>query len=121
MSQTIPPWLAEKIQSYQKTQTNLQNTMAQMQQVEMDALNANRALEALNKTPDDKTVYKQAGSILVQSDKGTLVSELEEQQELSKTQRAVLAKQKARLEATLKEQEAGLNQALQGGTAPPGS
>lgn len=121
MSQTIPPWLEEKIRTYQQTQVNLQNIQAQLQQVEIDARNAKNALEVLEKTPDDKAVYKEAGSILVQSDKTTLKDYLEEQQELSKTQVAVLTKQSERIENTLREQEAGINQAIQGGAIKSGS
>lgn len=121
MSQTIPPWLADKIKAYQQTQLNLQNIQAQLQQVEHDTRNAKNALEMLEKTPDDKAVYKEAGSILVQSDKITLKDYLEEQQELSKTQISVLTKQNERIENTLREQEASIRQAMQGGATKPGS
>lgn len=121
MSQKMPPWLAEKIKTYQQTQTNMQNIQMQLQRIELDTQNTKKALEILEKTPDDRAVYKEAGSIMVQSDKTTLKDYLEEEQELLKTQVAVLTKQSKRIEDTLREQEAGINQAIQGGAMNPGS
>lgn len=121
MSQNIPPWLAEKIKAFQQTQSNLQNVMVQLQQLEIDRADALNSIGMLKSTPDGKAVYKRAGSIMVQSDRESLVSDLEERLELSKTQTAVLTKQKARLETTMREQEASVNQAIRGGAAKPGS
>ena len=122
MSNQIPPWLQEQIKAYQQTQGNLQGMMAQMQQVEAERLDAERAIEELQKASDEHIVYKQAGSILIKSDRKTLTDDLEERQELAKTRVMVLEKQKKRLEETLREQEAKINAAIKGGAAgPPGN
>ncbi len=119
--QQIPPWLQEQIMKMQQDQQNLQSIMAQKQQVDMEKLEAEKALEELKKASDDENVYKHAGSILIKAKKDDLISELEEKQELAKTRASVLEKQKARLEATLKEHETKLNEMMKGSTSSSGA
>ena len=49
-------------------------------------------LEELKKASDDDQVFKYAGTILIKSDKKSLIDELEEKKELSKTKSTVLGK-----------------------------
>ena len=85
---------------------------AQKQQVEMENTESERALEELQKVNDDEHVYKYAGSILIKSDKKTLIEELEEKKELSKTKTTVLSKQEERVKASLQEQEKKIQEML---------
>ena len=101
----MPPWLQEQITKMQQSQQNLQSIMTQKQQVEMENIEANRALDELKKANNDDQVFKFAGSILIKSDNKTLIDELEEKKELSKTQTIVLTKQEERIKASLQEQE----------------
>ena len=122
--QQIPPWLQEQLMKMQQTQQNLQSIMSQKQQVDMEKLETEKALEELNKATDDESVYKHAGSILIKSTKKELVSELEERKEMANTRSTVLEKQRTRLEETLKEQEAKLNETMKGassGSSPSSS
>ena len=95
--QQMPPWLQEQISKMQQSQQNLQSILAQKQQVEMENKESERALEELQKANDDDQVFKYVGSILIKSDKKTLIDDLEEKKELSKTQTTVLTKQEERL------------------------
>lgn len=117
MSEQIPPWLQEQIKAFQQTQNNLQGIVTQMQQVEAERLDTERALEELQKASDEDAVYKQAGSILIKSDRKSLMDDLQERIELAKTRVMVLEKQKKRLEETFREQEAKINAAIRGGAA----
>ena len=117
MSEQIPPWLQEQIKAFQQTQNSLQGVITQMQQVEAERLDTERALEELQKASDEDAVYKQAGSILIKSDRKSLVDDLQERMELAKTRVMVLEKQKKRLEETFREQEAKINAAIRGGAA----
>lgn len=117
MSEQIPPWLQEQIKAFQQTQNNLQGIITQMQQVEAERLDTERALEELQKASDEDAVYKQAGSILIKSDRKSLMDDLQERMELAKTRVMVLEKQKKRLEETFREQEAKINAAIRGGAA----
>ena len=119
--QQIPPWLQEQLAKMQQSQQNLQNIMAQKQQLEMENLETDKALEELKKTGDNDTVYKHAGSILIKSNKTDLL----ERKELSKTRVTVLAKQEERVKESLKEQETKINEMMHGaasgaaGSPPP--
>ena len=115
--QQMPPWLQEQIGKMQQSQQKLQSILAQKQQVEMENTESNRALEELQKVSDDEHVYKYAGSILIKSDKKTLIEELEEKKELSKTKTTVLSKQEERIKASLQEQEKKIQEMLKNPTS----
>ena len=110
--QQMPPWLQEQITKMQQSQQNLQSILAQKQQVEMENTESERALEELQKAKDGDHVFKYAGSILIKSDKKTLIEELEEKKELSKTKTTVLGKQEERLKSSLQEQEKKIQEML---------
>ena len=108
----MPPWLQEQIGKMQQSQQNLQSILMQKQQVEMENAESDRALEELKKASDGDQVFKYAGSILIKSDKKSLLDELEEKKELSKTKTTVLAKQEERLKTSLQEQEQKIQEML---------
>ena len=115
--QQMPPWLQEQITKMQQTQQNLQSILAQKQQVDMDTTESERALEELEKSSDDDQVFKFSGMILIKSDKKTLIEELEEKKELSKTKIIVLEKQEERLKNSLQEQEKKIQEMLKNPTS----
>lgn len=117
--QQIPPWLQEQLMKLQQSQQNLQSVMAQKQQLELEQIESDRALEELKKIADSDPVYKHAGSILIKSTKASLIAELEEKKELANTRSAVLAKQETRLKESIKEQEAKINEMIRGSQKPP--
>ena len=116
--QQMPPWLQEQIGKMQQSQQNLQSILMQKQQVEMENAESDRALEELKKAADGDQVFKYAGSILIKSNKKSLIDELEEKKELSKTKSVVLAKQEERLKASLQEQEQKIQEMLKNPNAP---
>ena len=116
--QQMPPWLQEQIGKMQQSQQNLQSILMQKQQVEMENTESDRALEELKKAADGDQVFKYAGSILIKSDKKSLIDELEEKKELSKTKTTVLAKQEERLKTSLQEQEQKIQEMLKNPNAP---
>ena len=116
--QQMPPWLQEQIGKMQQSQQNLQSILMQKQQVEMENVESDRALEELKKASDSDQVFKYAGSILIKSDKKSLIDELEEKKELSKTKSIVLAKQEERLKTSLQEQEQKIQEMLKNPNPP---
>ena len=110
--QQMPPWLQEQIGKMQQSQQNLQSILMQKQQVEMENAESDRALEELKKAADGDQVFKYAGSILIKSDKKSLIDELEEKKELSKTKTTELGKQEERLKTSLQEQEQKIQEML---------
>jgi prefoldin beta subunit len=115
----MPPWLQEQIMKLQQSQQNLQSIMTQRQHLEMEKAETEKALEELKKSADTDSVFKQAGTVLIKSDKKTLVDELEEKVELSKTRSTVLEKQEVRVKESLKEQEAKITEMMKSGATPP--
>ena len=63
--QQMPPWLQEQIGKMQQSQQNLQSIMMQKQQVEMENVESDRALEELKKASDNDQVFKYAGTICI--------------------------------------------------------
>ncbi|WP_268541745.1 prefoldin subunit beta [Candidatus Nitrosotenuis cloacae] len=116
--QQIPPWLQEQIMKLQQSQQNLQSIMAQKQQLDLEQIESERALEELRKVGETDPVYKHAGAILIKSTKAALIAELEEKKELANTRVAVLAKQEARVKESIKEQETKINEMIRGGQKP---
>jgi prefoldin beta subunit len=117
--QELPPWLKEQLSRLQQLQQNLQAIMMQKQQVEIEIVETDRALEELKKIGTDDVVYKSAGPLLIKSKKEDLLKDLGEKKELSNTRAMVLAKQETRVKDNLKEVENKINQMIRGtqGTA----
>jgi len=111
-NQQIPPWLQEQIAKLQQTQQNLQMTVSQKQQLEFENIETDKSLEELKKVSDDDAVFKFAGTILVKSNKQTLLEDLEEKKELIKTRTTILAKQEDKLKTSLKEQESKIQEMI---------
>ena len=112
--QELPPWLREQVSRLQQLQQNLQAIMMQKQQLEVEAVETDRALEELKKAGPDDTVYKNAGSVLVKAKKEDVIKELEEKKELSNTRVMVLGKQETRVKENLKEVENKINEMIRG-------
>ena len=113
--QELPPWLREQVSRLQQLQQNLQAIMMQKQQLEIENVETDRALEELKKTGAEDAVYKAAGSVMVKAKKDDVIKELEEKKELSATRVKVLEKQEARVKENLKEVETKINEMIRGG------
>lgn len=57
----------------------------QKQQLEVESVEVEKALEELNKLGEEDVVYKNAGPLLIKTKKSDTIKELEEKKELSKT------------------------------------
>jgi prefoldin beta subunit len=112
--QELPPWLKEQLSRLQQLQQNLQAIMMQKQQVEIEIVETDRALEELKKIGTEDIVYKSAGPLLIKSKKEDLLKELGEKKELSNTRVMVLTKQETRVKDNLKEVENKINQMIRG-------
>jgi prefoldin beta subunit len=119
--QELPPWLKEQLSRLQQLQQNLQAIMMQKQQVEIEIIETDRALEELKKIGTQDPVYKSAGPLLIKSQKEDLLKELGEKKELSNTRVMVLAKQETRVKDNLKEVENKINQMIRGTQGTAGS
>lgn len=119
MSKQMPPWLQEQLKQFQQTQVDLQNVMLRIDTNERDMLETERAIKVLEDTSASANVYKATGPVMIQTDKSSLIDELTEKLEMSKTAATVLTKQKERLTKALQEYEAKLAEATRGGVMNP--
>ena len=110
----LPPQLQEQIARLQQLQQTLQSVMGQKQQVELELNETEKALSELDKSTDATPVYKSVGSILVLSNRQTLLTELKERKELLNTRVTVLGKQEERTKERLKEVQEKLQEKLKG-------
>ena len=105
----LPPAVQERLLRLQQLQQTLQNVLAQKQQVELELLEVDKALEELEKIDDDGVIYKSVGSLLIKTEKSKVTEELKERKELANMRVSVLGKQEERLRSQIKE----LNERLQ--------
>ena len=114
----LPPQLQEQLVRLQQLQQTLQSVATQRQQVELELSETDKALAELEKSTDDTPVYKTVGSILVKSNRQTLLTELKERKELMTTRVTVLGKQEDRTRERLKEIQEKLQERLKGPKQP---
>ena len=119
--QELPPWLKEQLTRLQQLQQNLQAIMMQKQQIELEVVETDRALEELKKAGVEDTVYKRAGPLLIKAKKDDLIKELEGKKELANTRLMVIGKQETRVKDNLKEVENKINQMIRGAQGSAGS
>jgi len=110
----LPPQLQEQLVRLQQMQQTLQSVAAQKQQLELELNETDKALSELDRSTDETPVYKSVGSILVKSNKQTLIGELKERKDLLTTRVTVLGKQEERTRERLKEMQEKLQERLQG-------
>ena len=115
-NQEVPPWLKEQLERYEQLQQNLQSILVQKQQIDLESIEINKALEELNKSADDVKVYKSAGTVMVSSNKADVVKNLTESKDLSNTKITVLNKQEERLKESLKEVQEKLDETMKRST-----
>lgn len=100
-----PPQMHDQLLKIQQARQNLEAVAYQKQQLSAEQAETERALEEL-RSGGEGDVYRQAGQILVKSERSKLVADLEEMQALSKTKATVLEKQETRIKESLAEYEA---------------
>jgi prefoldin beta subunit len=109
----LPPQLQEQLVRLQQLQQTLQSVVTQKQQLELELNETDKALAELEKSTDENPVYKSVGSILVKSNRQTLITEFKERKELLTTRVTVLGKQEDRTRERLKEVQEKLQERLQ--------
>jgi len=108
----LPPQIQEQLARLQQLQQTLQAVSTQKQQLEIEASETDRALAELDKLNDTSIVYKSIGSLLVKSDRQTLLAELKERKELLGTRVTVLGRQEERTKERMKELQEKLQEKL---------
>jgi len=110
----LPPQIQEQLVRLQQLQQTLQSVVTQKQQLELELNETDKALAELEKSTDETPVFKSVGSVLVKSNRQSLLTELKERKELLTTRVTVLGKQEDRTRERLKEVQERLQERLQG-------
>ena len=108
----LPPQLQEQLARLQQLQQTLQAVTSQKQQLEIELSETDRALGELDKINDQTPVYKSVGSLLLKSERQTVLSELKERKELLGTRITVLGRQEERTRERMKELQTKLQEKL---------
>ena len=108
----LPPQVQERLLRLQQLQQTLQSVLGQKQQVELEQMEINQALEELQKLTDEAGIYKATGSLLIKSDRAKVMADLNERKELLSTRVTVLGKQEERLRVQVKDVQTKLQQDL---------
>lgn len=112
----LPPQIQEQLSRLQQLQQTLQAVATQKQQLEIEASETDKALAELEKMTDLSVVYKSVGSLLLKSDRQTLLKELKERKELLGTRITVLGRQEDRTKERMKELQEKLQEKLRPST-----
>jgi prefoldin beta subunit len=112
----LPPQIQEQLSRLQQLQQTLQAVATQKQQLEIEASETDKALAELEKMTDESVVYKSVGSLLLKSDRQTLLKELKERRELLGTRITVLGRQEDRTKERMKELQEKLQEKLRPST-----
>jgi prefoldin beta subunit len=113
----LPPQLQEQLARLQQLQQTLQAVVSQKQQLEIETSEAEKAMAELEKVTDQVPVYKSVGSLLIKSERQTLLSELKERKELLGTRVTVLGRQEERTKERIKELQEKLQEKLRPATS----
>jgi prefoldin beta subunit len=108
----LPPQVQERLLRLQQLQQTLQSVLGQKQQVELEQMEINQALDELQKLTDDAVIYKATGSLLIKSERSKVIADLNERKELLGTRVTVLAKQEERIKVQVKDVQTKLQQDL---------
>lgn len=118
MSKELPPSVQQQLLRLQQLQQTLSVLLAEKQRLEAELVEINSALSELEKSSDDVIVYKLVGSILVQSSKDKLSTELKEKKELTETRIKILEKQEEKMRAQLDSLQKEIQRSITGQQAP---
>ncbi len=120
MAAEIPPALRNDLERLRQLEDQLQAVLLRKQQYESELRNVDRALNELNKLPQDSKVYRVVGTFLLLTTRDEAIQDLNQRKELLDLHIQSLVKQENLLRKQISDLEAKVKQALstgQGGQA----
>jgi prefoldin beta subunit len=95
LAENLPPDLKVALTKYQDLQDKLQRLLAERSVIDSELKEINRVLQELGGIPQDATVYKIVGNLLVKVDKQTVEKELNDRKEILELRSRTYQKQEA--------------------------
>lgn len=120
MAQEIPPALRNDIERLRQLEDQLQAVLLRKQQYEAELRNVDRALNEINKLPQDSRVYKVVGTFLLLISRDEALQDLNQRKELLDLHIQSLSKQENMLRKQISDLESRVNQALSGSAGGQG-
>ncbi|MGQ9587635.1 MAG: prefoldin subunit beta [Thermoplasmata archaeon] len=120
--ENIPPKVQNQIAQFQQLTQQIQMVTTQKIQLEAQVRELEKTVQELERLPDDATVFRNVGSLLIQvKDRPALLGELKEQKETTEVRIKTLDRQDKHLRERHQSLQQQITQALQGpaGAAAP--
>ena len=111
----IPPQIQQQLGMFQQIQQQLQQVSSQKMQYEMTLRETKRALEELEASKDDAVVFSAVGSILIQKDKASVKTDLNEKIESLELRVNSLDKQEKAMTTKATQLQKQIQDAISGG------
>jgi prefoldin beta subunit len=108
----LPPQIQNQLAQLQQVQQQAQALLQQKGQVEMMLRETERALEELQKSPEDAEVYRAAGELLIKAKREEVLKDLEEKKDNFDVRLKSLSKQEERIQQRFNQLQEGIKQAL---------
>jgi prefoldin beta subunit len=115
MAQRIPPDLEPLLIKAQQLEAQLAQVAKQREVAEAELREIERTLSTLEKLPDDATLYKSEGYVLIKVSKEDVKKDLEERKELLEVSLNSLRKQEERIKEELTKLRQEINAKLRPG------
>ena len=116
----IPPKLQNQIAQFQALQQQLQSVLSQKFRMESQLREVQMTVEELNKSPEDVTIYRNVGSLLIKSsDKKAILKEVVDDKETLEVRIKTLDRQEKSLREKYQTMQEQLNKALGAGAVAP--
>lgn len=112
MPEEISPQMRNQLMLFDQLRQQAQMITLQRQQVEMKTEENRMALEALEKARDEDPVYRSIGSILIQTDKKSMIEKIKEEDETLGIRLKALKNQEEKIKERLTNLQAQIQSAL---------
>lgn len=122
MMDNIPPKVQNQIAQFQQLTQQIQMVTTQKIQLDAQSKELEKTVAELEKAPEDAVVFKNVGSLLIQTkDRAGLLNELRDQKETADVRVKTLERQDKHLRERHQSLQQQITQALQGPGAAAGS
>jgi prefoldin beta subunit len=99
----LPPQIQNMIAQLQNVQQQLQMVMSQKIQLEASLKEVESAIQEVEKAGEDTPIFKSVGTVLVKSDKDSLLKEFKEKKDTIEIRIRTLSRQEEKLKERLQE------------------
>jgi prefoldin beta subunit len=110
----LPPQIQNMIAQLQSVQQQLQIVVNQKIQLENSLKEVENAMQEVEKVSEDTPIFKSVGTVLVKSDKSTVLNELKEKKETLEVRIRALSRQEEKLKERLQELQNKIKSMLSG-------